>query len=160
MARGSIFRSRARRLIALALLTLVIALPLAVAARHARAAWLPAVASGHGGGTLAIESNRIRRLFPGAKRTLTLSLHNHDSKHALAVRGVRVRVTGTTKRRCIAARRNLRISQPKVTTLTIRPGGFRTVRALLTMPTSVANACQGATFKLKYTAQVRRRGQR
>src|SRR5580765_3628238 len=150
---------RARRLTALALLAFVIALPVGLAARRASAGWLPATANGHGTGSLEIRSNRIRGLFPGAKRTLTLTLHNSDSKHALVVRRVRVRNVGTTKRSCRASRRNLWIRQPHMKTVTIGPRRSRKVHALLSMPNTVASACQGAAFKLRYTAQVRRRGQ-
>src|SRR6476646_7921691 len=108
---------RARRLTALALLAIVIALPVGLAARRASAGWLPATASGRGAGPLGIRSDRTRGLFPGVKRTLALTSRNRDSKHAIVVRRVRVRVVGTTKRGCRASRRNLRIRQPRMKTV-------------------------------------------
>src|SRR5947208_11629505 len=110
MARGTRFGGRAGRLTLLALLALVVALPGALAARRGSAGWFPATASGRGAGALAITGNRIGGLYPGARRTLTLTLRNRDSKHAIDVRHVRVRVRGTT-RGCSASRRNLRIRQ-------------------------------------------------
>ena len=157
MARGTRFDGRAR-LTLLALLTLAIALPVAFAARRASAGWLPATASGRSASALGITGNRIGGLYPGASRTLTLTLRNRDSKHAIDVRRVRVRDVGTTVRGCKASRRNLRLRQSRLKLVTIAPGGSYRVHALLTMPNSVANACQGAAFELRYSAQVSRRG--
>jgi len=155
MARGLKVDSRARRLIALALLTFAAAILAGVIARRAGAGWLPATTSSSNSGAVRITSKRVGSLYPGAKRVLILTLRNPNPRHGLDVKGVRVRNVGTTKRGCTAARRNLRIRQPHARTIRIRPRGVARVTALLTMPNTVANACQGAVFKLRYSAQTR-----
>jgi hypothetical protein len=154
MARGRNDANRARRLIALALLALTVAIPAGLVAGTAGAGWEAATTRSRASGVVRITSNRIGGLHPGARRTLTLTLHNPDSKRRVVVRRVRVRDVGTTKRRCAASLRNLRIRQPRFQTFTVRPGGTRKVRALLTMPNTVADACQGAVFKLRYRAET------
>jgi hypothetical protein len=149
--------SRARRLTALALLTFMVAIPAGVVARRAGAGWLPATTSSHGSGAVRITSKPVGGLYPGAKRTLILTLRNRNSKYGIEVRRVRVRNVGTTKRGCAPARRNLGIRQPRIQMLRIRPRGVRRVAALLIMPNTVADACQGAVFKLRYSAQARTR---
>ena len=152
MASGFELGNRASRLTALALLTFVVCIPAAVVAAWAPAGWQVATASSRGTGSLRIRSNRISNLYPGAKRTLTLTIHN-TSKHAVRVRALRVRDLGTTKRGCAPTRRNLTIKQ-KPRAFRLRRGATRRVVFLLTMPNTVANACQGAVFDLRYKALV------
>jgi hypothetical protein len=144
-------------LTALALLTFIVAIPEGLIATRAGAGWLPATTSSRNSGAVRITSKRVGSLYPGAKRTLILTLRNRNSKHGVEVRRVRVRTVGTTKRGCAPARRNLRIRQPRARMFRIRPRGVRRVTALLTMPNTVADACQGAVFKLRYSAQARTR---
>jgi hypothetical protein len=153
MTRGFEVRGRARRLTALALLTFAVSIPAAVIAARAPARWQPAVARRDGHRSVRITSNRISGLYPGVRKTLTLTLHNF-SKHSVVVRRVRVRDLGTTKRGCAPSRRNLRIRQPPAHTFRIRAHGTRRVTAVLTMPNTVASACQRALFKLGYTAKT------
>jgi hypothetical protein len=141
-------------LIALALLAFTVAIPAGLVAGTAGAGWEAATTRSRASGVVRITSNRIVGLDPGARRTLTLTLRNRDSKRRVVVRRVRVRDIRTTKRGCAATRRNLRIRQPRFRTFTIRPRGARRVRALLTMPNTVANACQGAVFRLGYRAET------
>jgi hypothetical protein len=138
------------RLFALALLTFGAWLAAAVVVAKATAGWRPASARSHGSGPVRVESNRIRGLYPGAEKTLTLTLHNSDRKHGLMVRRVRVRDAATSKRGCTASRRNLTIRNPTFRPFRLGPGRSRRVVAWLTMPNTVANACQGAMFHLRY----------
>jgi hypothetical protein len=154
MARGFEVGSRAGRLTALALLTFAVSIPAAVLAGRTPAGWQPGAARQEGHGSVPITSNRISGLYPGARKTLTLTLHNFDSRHGIVVRRVRVRDLGTTKRGCAPSRRNLRIHQPPARAFRIRARGTRRVTALLTMPNTVANACQRAVFTLGYTAKT------
>jgi hypothetical protein len=144
-------------LTALALLTFMAAIPAGVIARRAGAGWLPATTSSRNSGAVRITSKRVDSLYPGAKRTLILTLRNPNPKHGIEVRRVRVRNVGTSKRGCAAGRSNLRIRQPRARMFRIRPRGVRKVTALLTMPNTVADACQGAVFKLRFSAQARTR---
>jgi hypothetical protein len=151
MASGLDLGSRARRLTALALLTFVVCIPAALVAARAPAGWQLATASSRGTGSLRIKSNRVSNLYPGAERKLTLTIRN-NSKHAVRVRALRVRDVGTTKRSCVPTRRNLRIRRQKPGAFRLRSGARRRVAFLLTMPNTVADACQGAVFDLRYKA--------
>src|SRR6476659_9714907 len=126
MASGLKLGSRASRLTALALLTFVVCIPAAVVAAKAPGGWQVATASSRGAGSLRIRSNRIRNLYPGAKRKLTLTIYN-NSKHAVRVRAVRVRDVGTSKRGCAPTRRNLRIRRQKPRAFRLRSGAGRRV---------------------------------
>ena len=136
---------------ALALLTFVVCIPVAVVAARAPAGWQLATANTRGTGSLRISSNRISNLYPGAKRKLTLTIHN-NSKDAFRIRALRVRDVGTTKRGCAPTRRNLMIRRQKSRPFRLRPGASRRVVFLLTMPNTVADACQGTVFALRYKA--------
>jgi len=151
MASGFELSSRASRLTALALLTFVVCIPAAVVAAKTPAGWQVATASSRGTGSLRIRSNRISNLYPGAKKKLTLIIHN-NSKHAVRIRALRVRDLGTTKRGCAPTRRNLTIRRQKSRAFRLGSGASRRVLFLLTMPNTVANACQGAVFDLRYKA--------
>jgi hypothetical protein len=145
--------SRAR-LFALALLTFVACSVAAVIAAKAPAGWRPASAKSRAFGPVRGTSNGVRGLYPGAKKTLTLTLRNSDPKRAVVVRRVRVRDVGTTARGCAPSRRNLRIRDPRFRVFRLRPGRSRHVFARLTMPNTVVNACQGAVFRLRYSVVI------
>jgi hypothetical protein len=151
MASGFHLGSRASRLTALALLTFVVCIPAAVVAARAPAGWQVATASSRGTGSLRIKSNRVGNLYPGAKKKLTLTIRN-NSKHAVRVRALRVRDVGTTKPGCAPTRRNLRIRRQQPRAFRLRSGATRRVVFLVTMPNTVADACQGAVFHLRYKA--------
>jgi hypothetical protein len=150
-------RSRASRLSALALLTIAVSIPAVLFADRAPAGWQLAYVRSHGSGPVHISSNHISGFYPGVTRKLTLTLHNLDRAHSVLVRRVRVRAVGTTRRGCAPSRRNLRIRQNSLHDFRIRARGTRTITVVLTMPNSVANACQRALFKLQYRAQIFRR---
>jgi hypothetical protein len=139
---------------ALALLTFGVGSAAAVIAAKAPAGWRPASARSHASGPVRATSNRVGGLYPGAERTLILTLRNSDRKHSVVVRRVRVHDAATTKRGCAASRRNLRIRDPRFRAFRLRPGRSRRVAARLTMPNTVANACQGAMFRLRYRVVI------
>src|ERR1700675_781221 len=144
MASGPEVRSRASRLSALALLTIAVSVPAALFADRAPAGWQLAYATNHGSGPVLISSNHISGFYPGVKRKVTLTLHNLDRRHGVVVRRVRVRDVRTTKRGCAPSRRNLRIRQNGLHDFRIRASGTRRISVVLTMPNTVANACQQA----------------
>jgi hypothetical protein len=139
---------------ALALLTFCACSAAAVIAAKAPAGWRPASAGSHGSGPVRVKSNRVRGLYPGAKKTLTLILRNSDRKHSVLVRRVRVRDAATSRRGCAASRRNLTIRNPRFRPFRLGPGRSRRVVTRLTMPNTVANACQGAMFRLRYSVVI------
>jgi hypothetical protein len=142
--------SRAR-LSALALLTICACSAAGVIAAKAPAGWRPASARSHAFRPVHVTSNPVRGLYPGAMKTLILTLRNSDRKHSVDVRRVRVRDAATTKPGCKASRTNLRIRQPSFRAFRLGPSGRRRVVTRLTMPNTVANACQGAVFRLRYS---------
>jgi hypothetical protein len=147
--------SRVSRIIVLALLALSLAGPAVLLGDRTAAAGWQLVPSGSSP-LVRITSNRVTTgLYPGVSKELILRLQNSDPKHAIVVRRVRVRDIATTNRGCAPSRRNLAIRQHKGAPVRIPPGQTRTVSALLSMPNTVADACQRATFKLRYTARAR-----
>jgi hypothetical protein len=153
MAAGSELSSRARKLVLLALLACAGAATL-FGVRDAFAGWRSASARSSSSGRVRITSNRVTGLYPGARKQLLLTLRNTTHRR-LAVRRIRIRNVSTTKAGCAASASNLAIPQPAHRTLHIRPGGQRRVTVPISMPNSVADACQGAVFKLRYSAQTR-----
>lgn len=153
---GSDSSSRARNTTLLALLALTAAIA-AVATGDAFARWGSARTEGTGGGHVRITSNRVVGLYPGARRRLLLMLHNTDRRRSISIAGVRVSTVATSKRGCKPSRRNLRIRPYRGPAFTIRPRNTRRLSLQLSMPNTVASACQSAVFKLRYTALVRSR---
>jgi hypothetical protein len=154
MPLAAMVSSRVSRLQMLALLALPLTVPAAVfGARTGAGGWqlVPDKTSP----LVRITDNRVIGLYPGVSKELILTLQSSDSKHSIVVRRVRVRDIATTNRSCAPARRNLAIRQYKGAPIRIPPGQARTVTVLLSMPSTVADACQWATFRLHYTAQAR-----
>ena len=147
--------SRVGRIIVLALLALSLTGPAVLLGDRTASAGWQLVPSGSSP-LVRITSNRVTTgLYPGISKELILRLQNSDPKHGIVVRRVRVRDIATTKRGCAPTRRNLAIRQYKGSPLRIPPGRTRTVSALLSMPNTVSDACQRATFRLRYTAGTR-----
>jgi len=104
-------------------------------------------------GRVQITSSNVVGLYPGAQRTLMLSLRNLDMRHDVTVRAIRVSAIASTSLRCPAGPANLTIQQYGGQ-LVIPRGSARMITVLLGMPATVTNACQRATFKLSYSAQT------
>ncbi len=137
----------------LALLALPLTIPAAVfGARTGAGGWqlVPDKTSP----LVRITDNHVIGLYPDVSKELILTLQSSDPKHGIVVRHVRVHDVGTTRRGCAPARRNLAIRQYKGAPIRIPPGQTRSVSVLLTMPNTVSDACQRATFRLRYTAQA------
>ncbi len=122
--------------------------------RDAFAHFRPASARSASFGRVRITSNRVTGLYPGARAQLVLTLRNTTHRR-LAVRRIRIRNIATTKAGCTASASNLAIQQPVSRTLRLRPGARRRITVPISMPNSVADACQGEVFRLRYTAQTR-----
>lgn len=145
--------SRARNLAVLALLTIT-ATVVVIGGPSAFARWQTVVTGGAHSRQVLITGARVTGLYPGASKELTLSLHNTNRRRRVAVRGIHVRTVATTKRSCSPSRRNLRIQPYTGPPLWLAPGGTRRIALGLLMPYTVANACQRAVFKLRYSAEV------
>jgi hypothetical protein len=146
--------SRVSRILVLALLALSLTVPAAVFGERTGAGGWQLV-PGNTSTLVRITANRITGLYPGVSKELILTLHNSDRKHSVLVRRVRVSDIATTSAGCAPARRNLTIRLHKGAPVRIPPGRTRRVTALLSMPDTVSNACQRATFRLRYRAQAR-----
>ena len=142
------------RLFVLALLTFAACLVAVVVVARAPAGWRPASARSHGSAPVRVESNRIRGLYPGATKTSTLTLRNSDRKHSVVVQRLRVLDAATTRRGCAASSRNLEIRNSRFRPFRLGPGRRRRIVARLIMPKTVANACQGAVFRLRYSVMI------
>jgi hypothetical protein len=138
----------------LALLALSLTGPAVVLGDRTGAAGWQLVPSGSSP-LVRITDNPVTDLYPGVSKELILTLHNTDPKHGIVVRHIRIRDIATTKRGCAPTRRNLAIRQYKGAPLRIPRGRTRTVSVLLSMPNTVSDACQRATFSLRYTARTR-----
>lgn len=146
-------RSRAGRAALLALLAGA-AVAGVFSVQTALAGWHSASASGRGVARLHIKSKPVLGLYPGATRKLTLIVHNRDRHRSVLVSRLRVRTTATSRRGCAASRRNLAIRQYARRRFVIPAHGTRRVVVRLAMPYTVANACQHAVFRLRYSARV------
>jgi hypothetical protein len=150
---GSELSSRAGKLVLLALLVLAGTAAL-LGVRDASARWRPGSTRSASFGRLLITSNRVTGLSPGERKRLLLTLRNTTHRQ-LAVRRIQIRIVSTTKAGCRASANNLAIRQPARRTLRLWPGGEIRIGLPITMPNSVADACQGAVFRLRYGAQTR-----
>lgn len=113
-----------------------------------------AVASVHGGARLRITSKPVLGLYPGATQKLTLMLSNRDHHRRVVVARLRVLNAKSSRQDCETSRRNLAIRQYAGPALLIRPRATRRAVVWLTMPNTVADACQKAVFTLRYSAEV------
>jgi hypothetical protein len=154
MPLAALISSRVSWIHMLALLALPLTLPAdAFGERTGAGGWQ--LVPGKNSPLVRITDNRVIGLYPGVSKELILTLQSSDRKHSIVVRRVRVRDVATTNRGCAPARRNLAIRQYKGAPIRIPPGQARTVTVLLSMPNTVSDACQRATFRLRYTAQAR-----
>jgi hypothetical protein len=146
MPLAGLVQSRVSRLAVLALL----ALPLGVGA--AAGGWQPVPRGATG---VRITGNRVVGLYPATRKELHLTLHNSNRSHSVLADRLRVRDIGTSKKGCRPSRRNLAIRQYGGAPIRIPPSGARKVTVFLYMPNTVAQACQRAVFRLRYSAHTR-----
>ena len=149
---GSDSSSRARNRTLLALLSLFAAIA-AMGSGCTFRNWTGATAQITGGASVKITSPRVTNLYPGAQRRLLLVLGNGDPRRSALVERVLVSVASTTKTGCAPSAQNLRVDPYLGPRVTVPPHSVLRLSLVLTMPNTVSNACQGATFNLRYTAQ-------
>jgi hypothetical protein len=95
----------------------------------------------------------VRGLYPGAVLPLRLTVHNPQS-YPIRITGVGARLTATSKRACSPVPANLavgaRTGRPELP-IVVPPRGSRGAGEIaLFMPNTVANACQFATFTIRF----------
>ncbi|WP_285471460.1 hypothetical protein [Actinoplanes sp. NBRC 101535] len=106
-----------------------------------------------------VSSTPVVDLHPGAAKRTRLTFAN-PYPFSISVRSVGAAVASTSKRSCKPAAANLRIGQYLGSLpLNVPARGRRSAGELeVTMPNSVADACQRTTFQLKITASAVRVG--
>ena len=147
------FSSRVSRIPVLALLVLPLTVPASVLTdRTGASGWQ--LVTPRTSPVVRITSDPVLGLYPGMTKELVLTLRNSVPRRSILVRRVLVRDVGTTRAGCAPSPRNLTIRQYHGAALRIPPRGSRRVTVLLSMPNTVADACQRAGFKLRYTARA------
>ena len=104
---------------------------------------------------VAITGVPVTGLYPGATRPLTVKVTN-SYPFAITVTPLTTRVRSTNKLGCTGAATNLVVVPAGARSLPIRAHRSKTVLLQVSMPASVANACQGATFSLSFSARATR----
>lgn len=146
-------RTRASRIGLLALLAFPLAAPAAVLGEQIAPPRWYSVASANSR-PIPIVSKPVTGLYPGATKDLILTLRNPNRSRSISIRRLRVRDVATTRRGCAPSGRNLQIRQYGGPPIHIPAGGARNVRVILAMPNTVADACQRATFRLRYSLKA------
>jgi hypothetical protein len=146
-------RTRASRIGLLALFAVPLAAPAAVFGERLAPPRWESVASGNSR-SVQIVSNRVVGLYPGATKGMILTLRNPNRNRSISIRGIRVRDVATSRRGCAPSVRNLQIRQYAGPAIHVPAGGTRNVKVLLAMPNTAVDACQRATFRLRYSLQA------
>ena len=98
----------------------------------------------------------VTGLYPGATRPLRLKLTN-TYPYRIAVAAPIAKVAAkTSKAGCTGIAANLGIGPTGIRRLVIPAHKSKTVVLQVAMPATVANACQGATFKISFRAKATR----
>ena|SRR6185437_655991 len=95
----------------------------------------------------------VTGLYPGAGRGFTLQIKN-TYPYPVRITAVKAKVAAATNRPgCAGIQTNLTVTH-KGGAFTIRPKKAAAVIMTVVMPKTVADACQGATFKITFTARA------
>jgi hypothetical protein len=98
-------------------------------------------------------SGIVTGLYPG--RTLNLPvLVTNQNNQAIKVTQIKITVTATNKTGCAPSSTNLIPTNYVGPGFTVPKNSTRTILLPITMPHGAVNACQGATFTLKYAGQA------
>lgn len=104
---------------------------------------------------VAITGVPVKGLYPGATRPLTVKVTN-SYPFAIKVAPLTTRVRSTNRPGCTGAATNLVVVPAGSRGLPIGAHRSKTVLLRVSMPSTVANACQGATFSLSFSARATR----
>jgi hypothetical protein len=153
--REDTLRTRAGRIALLALFAFPLAAPAAVLGEQLAPPRWHLVVKGNSP-PIPIMGEPVTGLYPGATKDLILTLRNPNRKHSVGIRRLRVREVATSSQGCAPSPRNLEIRQYPGRPFRIAAHGTKSVTLLLTMPDTVVDACQHATFRLRFSAEVAR----
>jgi hypothetical protein len=103
---------------------------------------------------VSVTSSPVTGLYPGGRpKPLTLRIRNTYA-YGITVMSVTAKVGAVTNRPgCAGTPQNLSVP-PRTGPIRIRSKGTAAAVMTVVMPRTVANACQGATFKITFTARA------
>jgi hypothetical protein len=98
----------------------------------------------------------VAGLYPGARRPLRVTITNTYA-FPIKVAGPTAKVAATTNRTgCTGMAANLGVTSAGLRSLSLRAHKQKIVVLEVAMPSTVANACQGATFRISFRAKATR----
>jgi hypothetical protein len=101
-----------------------------------------------------ITASPVPGLYPGATKPLTLRVTNPYG-YSIRVLPVTAAVVRTTNRSgCLGIPANVTVSTRGLKAVVIRRKATKTLILRVSMPRTVANACQGATFKITFKGRA------
>jgi hypothetical protein len=104
---------------------------------------------------VAVTGVPVTGLYPGATRPLAVKVTN-SYPFAIKVAPLTTRVRSSNRPGCTGAATNLVVVPAGARSLPIGPHRSKTVLLQVSMPSTVANACQGATFSLSFSVRATR----
>jgi hypothetical protein len=104
--------------------------------------------------TVSVKTSPVTGLYPGEPpQPLTLRIKNTYG-YAVKITAVKTKLAAATNRPgCTGTRANLVVSH-KAGAIVIKPKKTAAVVMTVVMPPTVADACQGATFRMTFTARA------
>jgi len=97
-----------------------------------------------------VKTAAVQGLYPGAQRAITVRVTNPFS-HAFVVRKVSARVLAATSAAgCRGSSANLRVTGYRGRPFTLHARGSKNISMAVSMPGTVADAYQGATFHIRF----------
>jgi hypothetical protein len=105
--------------------------------------------------SFVISGSSTKPLYPGVMRRIKLTFSN-PYPSAIRLDAVTGRIVSTSRRRCAPTRINLEVRKYQgQLPVTVAPKSRRSAGYVeLHMPNSVANACQGATFRIAFAGEA------
>jgi hypothetical protein len=101
-----------------------------------------------------IRATPVPGLYPGSTKPLTLRITNPYG-YSIRVLPVTAAVVRTTNRAgCLGIPANVTVSTRGIRAAVIRRKATKTLTLHVTMPRTVADSCQGATFRITFKARA------
>ncbi len=102
---------------------------------------------------VSVTSTPVTGLYPGASKGLTLRIKN-TYPYPVKITSVKTKIAAATNHPgCGGVRTNLLVSR-RAGAVKIKPKKTAKVIMTVVMPATVLDACQGATFKITFTARA------
>jgi|SRR5436190_16217672 hypothetical protein len=102
---------------------------------------------------VSVTATPLTGLYPGASKSLSLQIKN-TYPYPVKITAIKTRIAaGTSRPGCAGTRTNLLVSR-KGGAIAVKPKKSTPVIMTVVMPTTVVDACQGATFKITFTARA------